>query len=204
MGRYDELIQRLGSQPIRAFHGSPHADDILRGGFNPSRIGTGEGTAEGHGYYFTDSRPLSGLYGSPVEVEISVPRNSLMDMFAPPRSQGEVLDRMAEAIRQAPDNKWKEDAWRELMRRDGEAHAVYENLLRAHNVGESPPAQSILDAAAAARLGRMEAGRRTSQSLLDQGIFGGHWESGMEPGSRNYVIFPGIEDQIRILRDGSP
>lgn len=187
-------------QVIRAYHGSPYADEIIRGGFNPSRIGSGEGTAEGHGYYFTESRPLSGLYGRPVEVEIAVPSRSLMDMFAPPRSQGEVLDRMAEAIRLAPENKWKEDAWRELMRPDGEAHAVYESMLRAHNVGGAPPAQSVMDASRAARLGRAEAGRRTSQSLVEQGIFGGHWESGVEPGARNYVMFPGTEDQIRILR----
>lgn len=199
IGGADELGDAV-RQTIRAFHGSPHIEDILRGGFNPKRIGTGEGTAEGHGYYFAESRPLAGLYGSPLEVEIAIPRNSLMDMFSPPRGQGEVLDRMAEAIRQAPSNKWKDDAWRELMRSDGEAHAVYESLLRAHNVGDSPQPQSILDAAHAARLGRREAGRRTSQSLFDQGIFGGHWESGMEPGTRNYVMFPGTEDSIRILR----
>lgn len=199
-GKYGALLGLIDDAPIRAYHGTRSADDLLS--FDPRRIGTGEGTAEGHGYYFTDSRPLSGLYGRPVEVEIAVPRKSLMDMFAPPRGQGEVLDRMAEAIRQAPDNKWKEDAWRELMRLDGEAHAVYENLLRAHNVGAERPAQSILEAAAAARLGRMEAGRRTSQSLFDQGIFGGHWGSGMEPGTRNYVMFPGVEEQIRILSQG--
>jgi hypothetical protein len=186
MGKLDDLIGLVG----RAYHGTPNPH-LQR--FDPGRIGSGEGAAQGHGYYFSGSRNVSQQYGQPIEVEIALPRDRLMDMYTPLRDQSDMLDRFAEAVRAAPENRWKNDAFTEMMRRDGEAQLAYQSLLRAHNVGDGGP-----------MLGRREAGRRASQGLFDQGVLGGLWESGLyDPGAKNYVIYPGSEDAIRVLRAGA-
>jgi hypothetical protein len=185
MGKYDDLIGLVG----RAYHGTP-SPSVQR--FDPGRIGSGAGTSQGHGYYFSGSRDLAQQYGSPMEVEIALPRDRLVDLYTPLRDQPDMLDRFAEAVRAAPENKWKNDAFTEMMRRDGEAQLAYQSLLRAHNVGEG-----------GARLGRYEAGRRASQGLFDRGVLGGLWDGGLhDAGAKNYVIFPGSEDAIRVLRAG--
>lgn len=178
-------------QVIRAYHGSPQADEILSRGLDPTRIGVSNGTGQGHGYYFSEDRDLARWYGQPIEVEIAVPRESMADWYSPARGQGEVLDRMAAAIQEAPENKWKGDSFAELMRRDGEVNLAYQSLLRAHNFGDG-----------SSRIGRYEAGRRASDAMSRHGVLGGYWQDEMTtaPGMNNYVIFPGAEDQIRILR----
>lgn len=178
-------------QVIRAYHGSPYADEIMDGGLDASRIGVGNGTSQGHGYYFTEDRDLARYYGTPIEVEIAAPRESMADWYAPARNQGDMLDRFAAAIREAPENKWKNDAWAELMRRDGEANLAYQSLLRAHNAGDGGE-----------RVGRFEAGRRASEAMSRHGVLGGYWQDEMTtaPGLKNYVIFPGAEDAIKIIR----
>jgi hypothetical protein len=190
MGKLDALGGRV-RQTIRAFHGTPHPEDVLARGLDPRRIGSSNGTAEGHGYYFSEDRALSRWYGEPLAVEIDVPRRSIADWYSPVRSQGDLLDRFAQAVKSAPDNKWKQDAFAEMMRRDGQAHLAYQSLLRAHNVGDG-----------AGRLGRYEAGRRASEALREHGVLGGRWVDEMttEPGAANYLLFPGVEDSIRILR----
>jgi hypothetical protein len=190
MGKLDQLGDAV-RQVIRAYHGSPHPDSVLAGGFDPQSIGRSNGTGEGHGYYFTEDPDLSQWYGHPIEVEIAAPRNALADWYSPVRDQGEMLDRFADALSDAPENKWKGDAYVELMRRDGQAQLVYQSLLRAHNVGQG-----------AERLGRYEAGRRASESLSRRGVLGGRWQDEWTtaPGMNNYVIFPGAEDAIRVLR----
>jgi hypothetical protein len=193
MGRLDELGDSV-RQLIRAFHGSPHADEILGKGLDPARIGASNGTGQGHGYYFSEDRSIARHYGDPVEVEIAVPRQSLGDWYAPARQQGDLLDRFASAVREAPENKWKSEAWSDLMSPDGEMQLAYQSLLRAHNVGDGGE-----------RLGRFEAGRRSSEALRKHGILGGYWEDEFaSPGLKNFVLFPGIEDQIRILRQAAP
>jgi hypothetical protein len=159
------------------------------------RIGASNGTGQGHGYYFTQDKDLSRWYGQPIDVEIAIPQQSMADWYAPARKQGDVLDRIAAAIQEAPENTWKGDAWKELMRRDGETNAAYQSLLRAHNVGDGGE-----------RLGRYEAGRRASDAFSRHGVLGGYWQDEMAtaPGLNNYVIFPGAEDQIRILRNQAP
>lgn len=55
----DDLIKRLGSKPIRAYHGSPYDFDR----FDASKIGTGEGAqAYGHGLYFAGNEGVARSY----------------------------------------------------------------------------------------------------------------------------------------------
>lgn len=183
---------------IRAYHGSPY--DFNR--FDASKIGTGEGTAQGIGHYFSSDQSVPLLYGKHrLEVDIDLPEQSLARWYEPVRDQGDMLDRFYAALSEAPENKWKGSAFAELMRRDGEAGAVYENLLRAHNAAEATGSQpmSLLARNALVRGGRIEAGKVASEALRRHGVFGGVWDASSE-GAKNYVIFPGSEDAIRILR----
>jgi hypothetical protein len=194
--KLDALLRGIAGQApeskyIRAYHGSRAAQEIMAGGFDPRFIGRENGTAQGHGYYFTEDPALARWYGDPVPVEIAVPSHAVADWYAPARRQGDLLDRFAAAVEAAPENRWKGDAFAELMRKDGQAQLAYQSLLRAHNVGNGSQ-----------RLGRYEAGRRASEALVRHGILGGHWVDDMAaaPGLRNVVMFPGTEDSIRILR----
>lgn len=188
MGKLDELGDAV-RRTIRAYHGT-HSPQPLTA-FDAKFIDSANGNAQGHGFYFSDDPRVARMYGTPVEVELPVDRSQLADLYSPLRHKGEMLDRFAAAVREAPDNKWKNDAWAEMMRRDGQAQLVYQSLLRAHNVGDG-----------SSRLGRYEAGRRTSDALRRHGVAGGWWDEEFAPGAKNYVIFPGVEDQIRILSQG--
>jgi hypothetical protein len=79
----------------------------------------------------------------------------------------------------------------EILTARGTPQGAYQSLLRAHNVGSS-----------GASMGRFEAGRRASEALRASGIPGMRWLDDDFPALRanNYVVFPGAEDSIRILR----
>ena len=158
-------------QVIRAYHGSPYDFDR----FDASKIGTGEGLAShGHGFYLTKARELAEYYrpkgGRVYEIEI-------------PRSQGELLDWNAPVIQQP---QRIQDAVRELLDRDAvhlKGGKAYDQIAKHYGDGLSDS--------------------RASDMLFDRGIVGNTFlgaRQGDKGRARNYVLFPGTEDSIRILR----
>lgn len=190
------LLSRLAGQSeapkyIRAYHGSPRRDRILESGFDPSLIGSNSGTGQGHGYYFSSNPAVSGHYGDGIEVEIAIDPDALPDAYRKFADQWLYREPFYEAVSRAPENKWKGEAVSEILRSSGTPQLAYQALLRAHNVGDG-----------AQMLGRFEAGRRASEALRREGVLGMQWLDDDFPSlrARNLVVFPGAEDQIRILR----
>ncbi len=195
--KLDALLRGIAGQApeakyIRAYHGSPYRDKILSEGFDPSRIGGSSGTAQGHGFYFSDNQNVSRHYGDGLEVEIAIDPEQFPDAYMPFADQSLYRDPFFAAVAAAPENKWKSDAIEEIRRARGTPQLAYQSLLRAHNVGP----------AGADMIGRFEAGRRASEALRAQGVPGMQWLDDDFPSmaARNYVLFPGAEDAIRILR----
>jgi hypothetical protein len=180
------------SKYIRAYHGSPYRDKILAEGFDSRSIGSSNGTGQGHGFYFSGNPNVSRHYGDGLEVEIAIDPSRLPDAYVPFADQHVYRDPFFAAVAAAPENKWKADAIAEIRRARGTPQLAYQSLLRAHNVGP----------AGAEMLGRFEAGRRASEALRSHGVPGMQWLDDDFPSmaARNYVMFPGTEDSIRILR----
>lgn len=174
--KLDALLRGIAGQApeskyIRAYHGSPYDFDR----FDASKIGTGEGRAShGHGFYMTKDGELAEYYrptgGRVYEIEI-------------PRRQEELLDWNATVIQQ-PQNI--QDAVRELLDRDAvhlKGGKAYDQISRHYGDGLSDS--------------------RASDLLLERGILGNTFLGARQSGGsrvRNYVMFPGTEDSIRILR----
>ncbi len=156
---------------IRAYHGSPYDFDR----FDVSKIGTGEGRAShGHGFYMTKARDLAEYYrpsgGRVYEIEI-------------PRGQDQLLDWNTQVIQQP---QHIQDAVRELLDRD----AVYLKGGKAYDQIAKHYGDGLSDG-------------RASDLLFERGIFGNTFlgaRQGDSGRARNYVMFPGTEDSIRILR----
>jgi hypothetical protein len=174
--KLDALLRGIAGQApeakyIRAYHGSPYDFDR----FEASKIGSGEGRAShGHGYYLTKANDLAEYYrpkgGRVYEVEI-------------PRRQDELLDWGTPVLQQP---QQIQDAIRELLDRE----AVYLKGGKAYDQIAKHYGDGLSDS-------------RASDLLFERGIFGNTFlgarqADGMR--ARNYVMFPGTEDSIRILR----
>jgi hypothetical protein len=129
--------------------------------------------------------------GHMYEVEIGYPEEALLDLDAP--ATGEHKAAMLGAAFEAPDNKWQRMAVNEIADRGARAKIATESLLRAYN--------SITDNP---MLSRAASAAKVSESLLRHGIPGARYfdksSRAAGTGTRNYVVFPGAEDSIRILR----
>ena len=172
--RHLSKIDELGDsvrQVIKAYHGSPYDFDK----FDAGKIGTGEGRAShGHGFYLTKANDLAEYYrpngGRVYEIEI-------------PRSQDELLDWNTPVVQQP---RHIQDAVRELLDRDAlylKGGKAYDQI--SHHYGDG-----LSDS-------------RASEMLFERGIVGNTFlgaRQGDKGRARNYVMFPGTEDSIRILR----
>lgn len=173
----DNLINKLGKESgsIRAFHGSPYDFDRFDGG----RVGRGVGTQmAGHGLYFAESERLARRYRTPsgkmYQVEISQPQDSFIDFETPLSEQAAIaaaMDRAAAA----------------LPRRDARLFSKF--------LSQDPDGQNsylLLD--------HMMGPEKAAQTMRGLGVPGTRFMDVTGEGTRNYVIFPGAEDSIRILR----
>jgi hypothetical protein len=111
--------------------------------------------------------------GRTYELEVAVPRDSLMEWDAPLSYQSpEVLEKLRSVNPQIVDD-WADSP-------DGSA-AMFYRVLAGGSVFDTPSVRQQ---------------RRASEALFDAGIPGHAYQGQVE----NYVFYPGIEDQIRILR----
>ena len=111
--------------------------------------------------------------GRTYELEIGVPRDSLMEYDAPVYAQQpEVLERM-----RSVDSRLVDD----LIDSPDADGAMFYNTLAGGNVLDAPTVRGQ---------------RRASEALFNAGIPGHAYRGNAD----NYVFYPGIEDQIRILR----
>lgn len=188
-----DAIRQL-SRPIRAYHGSPHSFDA----FDASKIGTGFGAADfAVGHNFAELPEVADYYrrtlpgdGRVYEVAIDVPENRLLDYSD--LLGGESGARAVAALRSRSP--------RGLSHRD----------LLAIERGVLTPGVGMGDMAAhpmkvLAAMEGVKALARTADGaelLLRHGVQGvRHADpTSLGQGTRNYVIFPGAEDRIRILR----
>lgn len=177
--------------PIKGFHGSPHEfkpePGHPIGRFNSEKIGTGEGLQEfGYGHYIAENENTAQGYKRPIwaneheappghmyEVAIHAPRDRFLNWDAP-------LSAQSDAVREA---LAKIDGFR-VMDRDlrvmrGSDYALYER-----------PQDALV-----ARFGSPEA---ASAELSKVGIPGARHVD--EAPHNNYVVFPGNEGLIEILR----
>lgn len=166
---------------IRAYHGSP-SRSIKK--FDPGRIGSARnGTALGYGFNFSEDPSFARQYrpftGKTYEVEIDYPEESLLAMDAP--LAGHKLEAVADMVEQAPSSFWRDDAIGGMIAKSN-SNMVLESLLRAYNTEEMD------------RQGNLA---RIATELFDRQIPGAVSEY---YGPKAYVMFPGTEDRIRILR----
>lgn len=134
--------------------------------------------------------------GTGYELEIQVPENSLLDWDAPLVGQRDNLQKVWNAMR----DQWSREnaaAVRAGLRSPVPVNA--EDMLTDMQRNPVYTGQSLWHTAASSF------GKRTAADLLhDAGIPGVRYlDQGSRSageGTRNYVIFPGAEDQIRILR----
>lgn len=170
LSKLDELGDSV-RQVIKAYHGSPYDFDK----FDASKIGTGEGRAShGHGFYMTKATDLAEYYRPPggrvYEIEIARRPDELLDWNAPVMQQSQQI----------------QDAVRELLDRD----AVYLKGGKAYDQIAKHYGDGLSDS-------------RASDLLFERGIVGNTFlgaRQGDSGRARNYVMFPGTEDSIRILR----
>ena len=210
------------SPVIRAYHGSPHLFDA----FNARHIGNGEGAqAFGHGLYFSENEDVARYYrdllgrhdpqidamiqrlndmrggkeyprkedvdeliwqiqnargiaestpGHMYEVEIGRPAGSFLDLDAPVASQSpQIIDALGEYAVAPSHFSLGQEGWR----------------------------GSNAYMRAADKLGSTQ---RASAHLLERGVPGNRYlDQGSRSsgdGTRNFVVFPGAEDSIAILR----
>lgn len=125
------------------------------------------------------------------EVEIGHPEEALLDLDAP--SKGAHKAALLEAAFAAPDNKWQRMAIQEISSPSVRSKVAMESLLRAHNAANADKFG-----------GRMASQAAVADSLFRSGVPGArYFDQGSRfagEGTRNYVVFPGAEDSIRILR----
>lgn len=125
------------------------------------------------------------------EVEIDHPEEALLDLDS--HATGEHKAALLGAAFEAPENKWQRMAIQEIADRDTRSKVATESLLRAYNSTTGDP-----------MLHRAASAAKVADSLFRNGIPGARYfdESSRSAGygTRNYVMFPGTEDSIRILR----
>jgi hypothetical protein len=141
---------------------------------------------EGALYGRVHSRP-----GHMYEVEIDYPESTLLDLDAP--AAGPHKAALLEAAFDAPQNKWQRMAIGEIASPSTPSHVAMESLLRAHNAEKANK-----------MAGRMSSQAAVADSLFRAGVPGArYFDQGSRSagqGTRNYVMFPGTEDSISILR----
>jgi len=175
----DDLIRRVGDAAsagtIRAYHGSPYDFDA----FDASRARSGAGTQmAGHGLYFAENERIAKRYKRPpgklYEVEIAQPQNSFLDFEAP-------------LVDQKPAARAIAAASKRLARGDAGLYADF--------LAESPDghgAYMLLDS--------LMGPREAATAMRELGVPGVRFLDVTGEGTRNYVMFPGTEASIRILR----
>lgn len=175
-----EGVEAVG-RGIRAFHGSPHSFDK----FDASKMGTGEGTASrGRGLYFAQEEQVAANYrdllqtsgekGNLYEVTIDANPEDFLDFDIPVGKQPKT------AVRQAA---------RSVGRKYG---------VESSSVGVN--AKGSLDIGIETMLKDPE----TVERLRQKGVVGvqfmdAHTRSGLS-NTRNYVVFPGNEHLIEVVR----
>lgn len=179
-GTYDRFGDAVRSV-IRAYHGSP-ARNIRK--FDPAKIGSARnGTALGYGFNFSEdpgfARQYTPMLGKTYEVEIEYPESSLIALDQRPTS--DMRAALADMVYEAPSNSWRDEAAQELLV-GAQSQTVLESLLRAYNT-EKMDRQTNL--------------ARIAAELFDRKIPGARSDY---YGPRTYVMYPGSEDKIRILR----
>lgn len=239
----DDLIKRLGSKPIRAYHGSPYDFDR----FDASKIGTGEGAQSfGHGLYFAGAEDVARGYRDATKwagVDTANPamRASLFAHRSGDGSADSAIRAMESAVAKSyfggsgRDGQLNKAAI-EYLRSGGEilppplgrmyevqiAHPETALLDWDAPLGKQPTAvgemlKNRLSGGYFSMMGEPGDGRRmwhhfvdsygppgAAQRLVDAGIPGVRYlDKGSRSageGTRNYVMFPGTEDSITILR----
>jgi hypothetical protein len=214
-----ELVARLADQAtppvIRAYHGSPHDFDK----FDASKIGTGEGAqAYGHGLYFAGSEPTAEVYrksvsalhrtpqeldfrqplpkrpGHMYEVEIDAPEESLLDWDASVHDQNMNAQAVFGNVRD-------QLFWPGAKAKYAGAYLDSDQAIRWNQAVMTgrPKGMDLWHAASV-----LEGPDSAAQFLASQGIPGIRYlDQGSRSageGTRNYVMFPGTEDSISILR----
>ena len=184
--RIAALIGKVDDAPrvIRAYHGSPHSFSR----FDASKIGTGFGAADfavGHNFaslpdvadYYRKTLPGDGRV---YEVEIDASPESLLDYER--ILAGDPGARAVAALRST------RPEW------------ISGRSLRAMESGR--PVDPMQEWAVVQSLRGMVKTPGGAASLLDYGVPGvSHADpTRIGSGTRNYVMFPGTEDRIRILR----
>ena len=129
--------------------------------------------------------------GHMYEVEIGHPEAALLDLDAP--ASGNQKAALLQAAFNAPGNKWQRMAMEEITSPRTRSKAAVESLMRAYNAEAGDP-----------MAGRVASQAAVSESLMRGGVPGAmYFDRGSRSvgeGTRNYVMFPGTEDSIRILR----
>jgi hypothetical protein len=179
-----EIIRRIaGGNAIRAYHGSPHDFDM----FDSKHIGSGEGNAaQGHGLYFAGREKTAQYYRD----FLSPPRDKVAGGFGPPKGkmyevgidypERSLLDFRSRIDQQGGN---VQDAMRSLL---GSQSANMSGR-RAYREISTGWGDSLSDA-------------KASQLLFDHGIPGLRFPDSGSQKHHNYVVFPGAEQNIRILR----
>ena len=127
--------------------------------------------------------------GKAYEVEIGHPEDALIDWDTTLDKQQRLLPAAERAIARIPDPEARNDAMGIVESPDDNTGRDLYGILKAY----SPPSDRVGDSA-----------RFASRALLEQGVPGiryldrGSRRAGQ--GTHNYVMFPGAEDSIRILR----
>jgi hypothetical protein len=225
LSKLDELGDSV-RQVIKAYHGSPYDFDK----FDARRIGSGEGaSAFGHGLYFAGNEGTAKYYqdalgahdplidqkiaelnrlrgegvdpkisdaienlryeimdlreaakqrpGRMYEVEIAHPASSLLDWDAPISRQPKVIQKLFGEF---------------AMDQPGDGGRIYRDIATRRGEEFDDDMTGLLS------------GRAAAEELLQEGIPGIRYLDGNSrssgAGTRNYVMFPGTEDSIRILR----
>lgn len=162
-------------QVIRAYHGSPYDFDR----FDASRARSGAGAQmAGHGLYFAENERIARRYkrhqGKLYEVEIAHPQNRFLDFEAPLADQTPAAMAIEAASKRLP----KGDA------------GLYADFLNEGPDGYD--AYMLLDS--------LMGPREAAVAMRELGVPGVRYLDVTGEGTRNYVMFPGTEDSIRILR----
>ena len=130
--------------------------------------------------------------GHTYEVEIAHPERSLLDWDSPISEQPHLKSAMERIASVAPDRQ-AADRMMEWLTRELEGESAYHAIADAFRPTNHP----------ALGLNKYKS-RSAAEALLQEGIPGIQYlDSGSRKvgdGTRNYVMFPGTEDQIRILR----
>lgn len=219
----DAYMQRSGMQAnLMAYHGTPYNIDR----FDPKKIGTGEGAQSyGYGLYFAESPNVAKKYAA----QLSTPIGPLGDAAKYWRENGgdaayrafakdagletAEIERVSAAIKSAgnlytvdiPDEMISRMIdWDKPLDKQPEVYERIKPLLdpmaRAYGTG----ALATKAGEQLQRLGREMGQEKLSERLRELGIPGIRYldqgSRGTGEGTRNIVVFPGGENQIKIIK----